>query len=54
MVNNDWDIQIGEKAKLVVELEMQTLEKMESLDAVHQTLSKLTELLAEAALILDD
>lgn len=54
VVNNGWDSQIGEMAELAVELEMQTLEMMESLDAVHQTLSKLTELLPEAAFTIDD
>ncbi len=48
VVNNGWDSQLGEMAELAVELEMQTLEMMESLNAVYQTLNKLTDLLPES------
>ncbi len=52
--NNGWDSQLGEMTELAVELEMQTLEMMQSLDALHQVLSKLTDLLPETAFDMDD
>jgi hypothetical protein len=54
VVNNGWDSQLGEMAELAVELEMQTLEMMQSLETLHQVLSKLTDLLPEDAFNVDD
>lgn len=54
VINNGWDSQLGEMAELAVELEMQTLEMMQSLDALYQALSKLTVLLPESAFNTDD
>ena len=54
VVNNGWNGQIKEMAELAVELEEQTLDMKRSLEALHQILSKLTQLLPESAFDIDD
>ena len=54
VVNNGWDSQLREMAELATGLEDQTLEMMQSLDALYQILSKLTELLPADAFDIDD
>ena len=49
VVNNGREAKLEEMAELAVELEMQTLEMKQSLDALHQILSKLAELLPDDA-----
>ena len=49
VVNNGWESRLGEMAELAVELEDQTLDMMHSLEALHQILSKLTDLLPDDA-----
>ena len=49
VVNNGWDSRLHELAELAVDLETQTVEMMESLEAIHQALSRLTELLPDEA-----
>ena len=49
VVNNGREGQLEKMAELASELEMQTLDMMQSLDALYQILSKLTELLPEDA-----
>jgi len=54
VINNGWDGQIKEMAELAFDLEEQTLDMKRSLAALHRTLSKLTQLLPESALGIDD
>lgn len=54
VVNNGWDGQVKEMAELAAGLEEQTLDMKRALEALHQILSKLTQLLPESAFDMDD
>ena len=54
VVNNGWDGKIKEMAELATELEEQTLDMKRSLEALHQILTKLTQLLPESAFDIED
>lgn len=54
VVNNGWDSQIQEMAELALDLEQQTSDMLRTLEALHKTLSKLTQLLPDNAFDIDD
>ena len=54
VVNSGRDGKFKEMAELATELEEQTLDMKRSLEALHQILTKLTQLLPESAFDIDD
>ncbi len=54
VVNNGWETDLKKMAELAVGIEDEILDMVHHLDALYQTLSKLTELLPESAFDSDE